>query len=134
MLTHLLDTSVYSQRLRPRPQPEVVRRWDALGNDRLCISAICEAEVRFGLARRGSERMWVEYREFLEHQLTVLDVDKPVADRFGDLKAETQSRGEPRPDFDLLIAATALQYDLILATCNLRHFQGIPGLRVEDWT
>lgn len=134
MLTHLLDTSVYSQRLRPRPLPGVVRRWDALGNNRLCISVICEAEIRFGLAKRGSERMWVEYREFLEHQLTVLDVDKPVADRFGDLKAEMQSRGQPRPDFDLLIAATALQHDLILATCNGRHFEGISGLRVEDWT
>ena len=133
MLTHLLDASVYSQRLRPKPLPEVVRRWRKVGDQRLCISAICEAEIRYGLTKRGSERLWTEYRQFLEHQLVVLPVDKPVADRYGELKTELEEAGLPRAEFDLLIAATALHHNLILATCNLKHFANIPGLRVEDW-
>ena len=47
--SHLLDTSVYSQVLKPRPLPSVVRRWRLLGDDRLAISSICEAELLYGL-------------------------------------------------------------------------------------
>ncbi len=133
MISHLLDTSVYSQRLRPKPVPGVVAHWRRLGDSCLAISGICEAEVCFGLARRDSPRLWREYREFLENRLVLLPVEKAVAEMYGRLKAAMESGGEPRADFDLLIAATALEHGLVLATLNLRHFKGIPGLRVEDW-
>jgi len=132
-MTHLLDTSVYSQRLRPRPVPAVVHHWEDLGDASLAVSAICEAELLYGLARKGSERLWKEYREFLENRLPILPVDSSVATRFADLKAEMEQKGAPRADFDLLIAATALSRNLIVATLNFRHFDGIPGLTVEDW-
>lgn len=133
MLTHLLDTSVYSQRLRPHPLPGVVRRWRELGDEALAISAVCEAELRYGLARRDSPRLWAEYHDFLENRLVVLPVDKPVADWYGNLKALMEQRGRPCPDFDLLIAATALVHGLTLATQNMRHFEAIPNLVAESW-
>lgn len=134
MPTHLLDTSVYSQRLRPQPLPGVIRRWQILGNEALAVSAICESEIIYGLSKKKSARLWTEYRTYLEHRLVMLPVDKRVADCFGELKAEMESKGMPRADFDLLIAATAVVHGLILATCNARHFTDIPGLRVEDWS
>lgn len=134
MISHLLDTSVYSQRLRPRPLPSVVDRWRRLGDSSLAISGICEAELRYGLARRKSERLWREYHDFLENRLVLLPVDKAVADIYGEIKAAMEVRGEPRADFDLLIAATALSHRLVLVTLNPRHFDGIPGLTVEDWS
>jgi len=128
-----LDTSVYSQRLRPRPAPGVVRRWKELGDDVLAISAVCEAEVLYGLGRKNSERLWLEYRECLENRLVLLPLDKPVAVCFAELKVEMERRGEPRPDFDLLIGATAIHHSLTLATLNTKHFRGLPGLKMEDW-
>lgn len=133
MLTHLLDTSVYCQRLKPVPLAAVERRWRAAGDAALCISSICEAELRYGLAKRNSPRLWTEFRNYLENKLVLLPVDKPVADRYGELKAQMESRGTPRADVDLWIAATALTHRLILATCNARHFEGVDGLVVEDW-
>ena len=132
MPTHLLDTSIYSQRLRPRPAPGVVSRWKELGDATLAISAICEAELRYGLAKRNSERLWAEYRSYLENRLILLPVDKQVADKFGELKSQMESRGTPRADFDLLIAATALCHRLTLVTANLRHFEDTPALNVES--
>lgn len=132
-ITHLLDTSVYSQRLRPRPLPGVVRRWRALGDAALAIPAMAEAELLYGLEKKQSDRLWREYRDFLEDRLTVLAVDKAVAAVFGRLKAEKEAAGAPRADFDLWIAATALHHGLILATLNGRHFHDLSGLRVEDW-
>lgn len=132
-LTHLLDTSVYSQRLRPQPHPRVVERWQMLGDHRLAISAVCEAELLYGLEKRGSHRLWQEYHAALENSLTLLPLDLSVARIFARIKAQTETQGEPRADFDLLIAATALAHGLILATGNKKHFDGIPGLVVEDW-
>lgn len=132
-LTHLLDTSVYSQRLRPEPHPEVVRRWSTLGDHRLGISAICEAELLYGLEKRNSSRLWQEYRSALENKLALFTVDLGVAQRFATLKVHMERVGQPRADFDLLIAATALRHNLILATGNTRHFEGMPGLRLENW-
>jgi len=131
--THLLDTSVYCQRLKPLPHPGVVRRWSQLGDHRLAVSAVCEAELLYGLEKRNSTRLWQEYRAALENKLTLYPVDAGVAQRFAMLKSHMERLGEPRADFDLLIAATALRHDLILATGNLRHFEGLPGLRVENW-
>ena len=133
VLTHLLDTSVYSQRLRPRPHSGVVRRWKQKGDARLAVSAISEAELLNGLEKRNSERLWQEYRAALEHKLVLIPVDQPVARRFARLKASLESRGRPRADFDLLIAATALTHGLIVGTRNAKHFEGIPQLEVEDW-
>ena len=132
-LTHLLDTSVYSQRLKPGPHPEVVRRWSSLGDHRLAISSICEAEILYGLQKKGSERLWQEYKYALENKLTLLPVDLGVAQHFAALKSHQERIGCPRADFDLLIAATALRHNLIVATGNIRHFESIPGLTVENW-
>ncbi len=132
-LPHLLDTSVYSQRLRPMPHPGVVDRWKRHGDQALAVSSICEAELLYGLEKRNSERLWQEYRACLEHALVQLPVDQAVARRFAGMKADQEIRGQPRADFDLLIAATAVTHRLTLATGNLRQFQGIPELKVEDW-
>jgi predicted nucleic acid-binding protein len=53
-------------------------------------------------------------------------------ERFASLRASLRRRGELIPDFDIVIAATALVYDLTLLTYNLRHFSRIPDLRIHQ--
>lgn len=134
MVTHLLDTSVYSQRLRRRPVAGVVRRWSALGDGKLAIAAICEAELLFGLEKKNSERLWAEYEHYLKHKLIVLPLDRKAIETYARVKAELQASGSPVGEFDLLIGATALANGLKLATLNTKHFAKIPGLVVEDWS
>jgi prevent-host-death family protein len=52
---------------------------------------------------------------------------------FGRLKADLERRGLTRFEPDLQIASIALAHNLILVTGNVRHYDGIPGLRVENW-
>jgi len=134
MVTHLLDTSVYSQRLRRKPVAGVIRRWSALGDGKLAISSICEAELLFGLEKKNSARLWAEYDDFLKHKLIVLSLDRKVIETYARLKAELQRSGISVGEFDLLIGATALANGLKLATLNTKHFMVIPGLIVEDWS
>jgi tRNA(fMet)-specific endonuclease VapC len=57
-----------------------------------------------------------------------------AADRYGEIAARLQQTGQPIGVMDTLIAAHALVTDLILVTHNTRHFERIPGLKLEDWT
>ena len=134
MLTHLLDTSVYSQRLRPRPNEEVVRRWSMAGDARLAISALCEAELLFGLEKKGSARLWREYEAYLKHKLIVLPLDRKVIETHAQIKAERMAAGITIGEFDLLIGATAIVHQLKLATLNTKDFRKLPQLEVEDWS
>jgi len=133
-VTHLLDTSVYCQPLRKKPVPAVAARWKRLGDAPLCVSVLCEAEVLQGLEARDSDRLWKLYRSLLEGRLPLLEVTLDVAQTYARLAGPLIREGKPRPVVDLLIAATAKSFGLVLATLNSRHFDGIEGLAVEDWS
>ena len=133
-LSHLLDTSVYCQPIKPKPLVSVRGRWTALGDHALAVSAICEAEVFYGLELKKSARLAALYDGLLKERLRVLPVDSGAAKHFAVLKAWARLNGRSPSDFDLLVAATARTHGLTLATLNIRHFQGLPGLAVEDWS
>jgi len=133
-VTHLLDTSVYCQPLRKKPLPSVVARWRALGDDALCVSVLCEMELLQGLEAKDSAGLWERYRTLLEGRLPMLDVDREVARVHATLAGPLIRVGTPRPVVDLCIAATAKSAALVLATLNSRHFEGIEGVAIEDWS
>lgn len=133
-LTHLLDTSVYCQPLKPRPLAGVQQRWHTLGDEALATSAACEAELCYGLELKKSARLNSVYQSLLENRLTLLPIDGAVARVFGQIKAAARKKGFAASDLDFLIAATAKVHGLVLATLNVRHFDQIEGLAVEDWS
>jgi len=132
--SHLLDTSVYCQPIKPRPVSAVQARWRALGDEALAISVICEAELLYGLELKQSRNLMALYNTLLRDRLRMLPVDGVVARSFSQIKSGARRRGHVCPDFDFLIAATAKAHGLTLATLNYRHFAGIEGLAIEDWS
>ena len=133
-VSHLLDTSVYCQPLRKKPVPSVVARWKALGDASLCVSVLCEAEVLQGLEAKDIAPLWDRYRTLLDGRLPILEVTAGIARTCASLAGPMIREGNPRPVIDLLIAATAKNHGLVLATLNIRHFEGIDGLTVENWS
>lgn len=132
-LTHLLDTSVYSQPIRDIPLEQVMERWSALNEQSICISAVVHAELMQGLLARESKKFWTRYHELLANQYPVLPFDSAVAETYSRLVVELQKVGQPKPIADLMIAATARHHNLTIATLNIKDFSGIPGLNIEDW-
>jgi len=137
-VTHLLDTSVYSQPIAKKPLKAVMDRWQAVGDTAVVTSAICEAEVLFGIRnkkRQHSEtKIGEKYDQFLKGKCDVLPVDSAVAEAYAELRDDLQARGKPVADMDLLIAATAKAKNLIVATLNVNDFQVIQGITIEDWS
>lgn len=132
--THLLDTSVYSQPVRRTMHPGVAARWQAVGSDTAAISAICEAEILFGLKKNGSEKMRDAYDAILRGRFAILPIDAEVAATYSDLRVACERQGSTVQDMDLLIAATAMTHGLTVATLNPSDFVRVPGLSVEDWS
>jgi len=133
-ITHLLDTSVYCQPLKRHPLPSVIKRWEDIGDQSLCISIFCETEVLRGLEMKESERLWYAYKSILKDRIPIIPFNIKSAKIYAALQSEYIKKGNVRPIFDLLIASTALTHNLILATCNYKDFCDIPDLRIEEWS
>lgn len=96
------------------------------------LSAIALGELHFGLwrsARREENR--VQLARWLQ-AIVLLSVGSATAERYGELKQQLALAGNPIPENDLWIAATALEHRLPVATRD-DHFKLVPGLTVLDW-
>ena len=134
MTSHLLDTSIYSQPLKRNPVLAALERWDAVGDALCATSRACVAEVEAGLRAENRPTRLAKYDQLLRPRIQVLPLDEAVWQSFTALKAHQYRVGYAVADLDLLIAATAVRHDLILATLNVRHFAKIESLRWEDWS
>lgn len=65
--------------------------------------------------------------------VTVLPFDEEAARTYGRIKAQLMHSGNVIGDEDIQIAAIALDRDFTVVTGNVRHFEMVPGLAVENW-
>lgn len=129
----LVDTDILSELLKQH-DPTVQARAEAYFRvqSQIAISAItCYQILRWLREPPKAERL-AQFDQLLREQI-VLDVDLPVLDRAADLWIQARAEGKPREDVDLIIAATALIHDLTLATANIKHFDWISGLKLDNW-
>jgi len=129
--TYLLDTNIVSCLLRS-PSPADLRL-SQIDRDRWCISAVTRGELRFGLALKPeATRLRQKVEAFLEASQTA-PWDQEAADCFGRVRAQLHQKGQSIGFADEMIAAHALALGCTLVTDNLRHFQRVAGLRLENW-
>ena len=134
MTGYLLDTNVLSEVLRKRPDTRLLERLRSASALDLATSVVCVAELRYGAARHPSgPRLWQRIVREVLPRVRVLPLREGEAARAGDLLARLEAKGEPIGIEDVLIAATALEGGLTVATRNLRHFSRVEGLAVESW-
>ncbi len=131
MTRYLLDTNTISQLIRAHPA--VSRRVTATPMASLCMSAITQGELLFGLAKRpDATRLHRAVRELLR-RVDVLPWDSAAAERYGTVRAAMSRLGKVLAPLDLLIAAHALSLDAVLVT-NDSSFGMVETLPVEDWS
>ena len=128
---YLLDTNICIYVINHRPAA-VLARFLAHEIDGLGISAITDSELYWGVCKSGSVRNQTALDRFLS-PLAVLDYDQAAARKYGELRAYLDKQGTPIGQLDQQIAAHALALGLTLVTNNLREFERVPGLVVENW-
>lgn len=127
----LLDTNVVSHAAR-FPQGKAAGSIAEVGERQVCTSIVVAAELRYGVARRLSERLTRRIEAVLS-ALVVLPFDEPADRRYAELRTHLERRGTPIGPNDMLIAAQALALDLTVVSANVAEFMRVPGLRVENW-
>lgn len=134
MIRYLADTNILGYFVRRTHAPLQLRMQTALSNEEIAISVVTRAETRFGLALLNANDKRRNSIGLLLLTLPALPWTAEAADLYGDIAARLQQTGQPIGEMDAMIAAHALTEKLTLVTHNTRHFERIPGLRLEDWT
>jgi len=130
-MNYLIDTDWIIDHLN---QVEfVTARLHELVPEGLALSVVSLGELYEGVYySRDPEASERSLQRFLNRELTILGIDEETCKRFGRERGRLRTMGQRIGDMDLMIAATALQYDLTLLTNNRRHFDRIDGLRIES--
>ncbi|WJI14235.1 type II toxin-antitoxin system VapC family toxin [Pseudoxanthomonas winnipegensis] len=128
---YLLDTNICIYIINRRP-PGVFEHFAGLQIGQIAISSITGAELDYGVAKSGSQRNRQALDKFLA-PLDVLSFDEAAMRRYGALRSGLERQGTPIGAMDQLIAAHALALDAVLVSNNLREFERVPGLRLENW-
>jgi predicted nucleic acid-binding protein len=126
----LLDTNVVSELMLSRPNPSVLGWLNRAETQELYVSSVSVAEIYFGLellstgARR--EDLLDRFGRLMATAFDqrVLDFDVDAARVYGRIAARRRNQGRPLSMADGQIAATARSHSLVLATRNVRDFEG----------
>lgn len=127
-MTYLVDTDWVAAYLKGRK--EAVKLLNQLANDGMSISIITIGEIFEGIY--FGQNVKEHQRGFLAflRAVKVIYLNRTIMKRFARIRGELRAKGQLIGDPDILIAATTLQYNLILLTGNLRDFKRIPKLKL----
>lgn len=89
------------------------------------LSVVSVEEVLFGLAVKQSFRLQRWFEDFLATHAEIHPVTLAVARRAASIRALRRAAGRPQTQADALIAATAIEHSLVVATRNVADFEGL---------
>ena len=131
-MTYMLDTNICIYAIKNKPEQVLEKLKENLSNG-ICISAITLAELQHGIEKSmNPEKNSMALLQFLSI-LDILPFDDLAAVEYGKICAYLQKRGTPIGTMDMLIAAHAKTENLIIVTNNVREFERVPDLKIENW-
>lgn len=129
MKQYLLDTDVCIEIIKHNVR--VLDKIESVCEDNCYVTDITVAELFYGAAKSGRS----DHFEDVEKILQSFDLKPllPSLRLYGENKALLEDQGRMIGEFDLLIGSCAVFNGLIMVTSNLKHFDHIPDIRLEDW-
>lgn len=131
MLSHLLDTNTVIYVIRNTPA--AVREQFIAHTGQLGISSITHAELAYGVQKSQQRVMNRTALERFCVRVELLAYSVEAAEQYGLIRRELEARGQVIGPNDLHIAAHARAANLTLVTNNLKEFERVEGLRLENW-
>ena len=130
-MSYLLDTCILSKGRKSNPDSEKLKQWlDTHPETSYFISVLSIGEIQAGISKLSQEEHkkkmvfedWLLGNLIPRFEHPILGIDIHTCSLWGQLRGEAQSRGRPIPAIDALIAASAIQHQLILVTENTKDF------------
>lgn len=130
---YLLDTNICIFAIKKRPEI-VLKKLKEKISDGIYISSLTVAELEFGVENsKRIEKNRIALIKFLSI-FNILNFDDTDAIDYGRLKTDLRKQGRIIGPIDMLLAAQALNKELILVTNNVKEFERVKGLKIEDWS
>lgn len=128
----LLDTNICIYVMKQRP-PQVLDKFEAVAEQSIGISVITLAELEHGVVKsQAPARNRQILEEFLSN-MEIFDWEQNAAKVYGQICTNLEQKGMIIGQMDLMIAAHCLSLGRILVTNNLREFERVPSLKIENW-
>lgn len=131
-LRYLLDTNICIYIARHRP-PAVAKRFARLAPGMVGMSLVTFGELRFGAEKSSRRDEALATLDRLMETIPVLEPGAGVGAAYGALRAHLERAGTPIGNNDLWIAAHALDLGVTLVSNNLREFERVPRLKLQNW-
>jgi len=128
----LLDTNIVSAFIRGDASVAKNARKYLQEHKRFTLSIITYYELMRGIKAIDSDKKSIMFQDFIR-ECSLIELDHFIAEKAAEIYDSLRRKGQLIEDADILIAATALVHDLIMVTGNIRHFERIPGLSMENW-
>ncbi|MGS2761814.1 PIN domain-containing protein [Sinomicrobium sp. M5D2P9] len=129
-MKYLLDTNICIHFFRGKFN--LIQKLEDIGLENCAISEITLAELVFGAENSPNPQKNYKLIERFSERVTVLPLFNAIY-VYGKEKVRLRKKGRMISDFDLLIASTAIANDLIMVTENIREFDRVEEIKIENW-
>ena len=130
---YLFDTDTLSNLMKRSPSNRLLGLIRSTPVPAQFTSSITLGELIYGAQKKGSARLLTQIHELITANLPILPFNAAAATQYGELRARLEDRGIRIGDADMKIASIALVHGFTVVTANLRDFQRVPNLPVQNW-
>ena len=127
-MKYLVDSDYVADYLGAHPP--AIQLLSSFAKDDLSISLITYGEIYEGIHFGRDPRKTTEVFHRFLCSMEILPLTKPIMQQFARIRGNLRRKGQIIGDFDILIAATAIQHHLTLVTRNVKDYQRIPNLKL----
>ncbi|MBT4842953.1 MAG: type II toxin-antitoxin system VapC family toxin [Calditrichaeota bacterium] len=131
-MNYLIDTNICIYILNRKPK-SVLDRFESFNTEKIGISSITVAELEFGAKKSKRRKENLERLELFLFPFEILPFNGKSAKIYGDIRSKLELKGHVIGQLDMLIAAQALENNLVLVTNNQKEFSRISNLKLENW-
>ncbi len=128
----MLDTNICIYIIKNKPL-SVKKRLKEFEIGELCISIITVSELMYGVYKSEQTKRNLQALEGFLMPFEIVDYDYAASVEYGKIRANLEKRGQVIGGMDMQIAGHALALDAILVTNNIKEFERIEGLRLDNW-
>jgi tRNA(fMet)-specific endonuclease VapC len=128
----ILDTNICIYIIKKQPA-SVLARFEQLQVGEVAMSLVTFGELEYGALRSQNQQKAKQILNDITRFIPVLSMEQSVAEHYADIRADLAAKGKPIGNNDLWIAAHARSLDAILVSNNLKEFERVDGLKLENW-
>lgn len=132
-IAYMLDTDTCAFILR-RSSPTLLERIQAVPLQQQSVSVITLAELLYGVQLSSKKKANRAAVDVLMRHLAVMEWSREAAEHYAEIRADLKKKGQLIGSNDLLIAAHARSLGAVVVTNNVKDFDRVKGLKVENWT